>query len=131
MMDGEATFGQFICDKRKEVYLSAREVAKALGVSAVYICDIEKNRRAAPSGDMLKTLCSMLNLSRQEQELFYDLAGRSKNTVSCDLPEYIMENDIVRAALRTAKEHGIDDKEWEEFIQRIKKKVPEQQVEEG
>lgn len=38
-----------------------------------------------------------------------------------------MEKDIVRAALRTAKDNNIDDKEWEDFIKRIvksKKDIP-------
>ena len=43
------------------------------------------------------------------------------NTVSADLPEYIMEKDIVRAALRTAKKHNVTDKQWEDFIRRITK----------
>ena len=51
----------------------------------------------------------------------YDLAARSRNTVSADLPEYIMEKDIVRAALRTAKKHNVTDKQWEDFIRRITK----------
>ena len=120
------TFGQFVLEKRKDVYISAREVAEALNVSAVYICDIEKNRRPAPSGEILSKLCEILHLDKTEQELFYDLAGRSKNTVSCDLPEYIMENDIVRAALRAAKENNTSDKEWQAFIKRIQKNSGEE-----
>lgn len=39
-------------------------------------------------------------------ETLYDLAAKSKSTptVSKDLPEYIMDRDIVRVALRTAKD---------------------------
>ena len=51
----------------------------------------------------------------------YDLAAKSRNTVSADLPEYIMEKDIVRAALRTAKKNNATDKQWEDFIRRITK----------
>lgn len=49
----------------------------------------------------------------------YDLAAKSKNTVIADLPDYIMEKDIVRAAFRTVKKHNVDDKERETFIKRI------------
>ena len=42
-----------------------------------------------------------------------------RSEVSADLPEYIMERDIVRAALRTAKEVDATDEEWQEFIDRI------------
>lgn len=44
---------------------------------------------------------------------FYD------NRVSADLPDYIMNREIVRAALRTAKEADATDQEWQEFIDRI------------
>ena len=50
-----------------------------------------------------------------------DLAARSKSAASVpvDLPEYIMQRDIVRVALRTAKDVDATDEEWEEFIHRI------------
>ena len=41
------------------------------------------------------------------------------NRVSADLPDYIMNREIVRAALRTAKEADATDQEWQEFIDRI------------
>lgn len=128
-MSKEETFGDFILRQRKngDNYLSARELANKLGVSAVYICDMEKSRKPAPSGEILEKMCEILCHSAAERDRFYDLAGRSKNTVSYDLPEYIMEKDIVRAALRTAKDNNIDDKEWEDFIKRIvksKKDIP-------
>ena len=56
-------------------------------------------------------------------EELLDLAARSRNQrVSADLPEYIMERDIVRAALRTAKEVDATDEEWQEFIDRLTKR---------
>lgn len=61
-----------------------------------------KNRRPVPD-EILEKLPSLLLLSEAETEEMYDLAARSRHTVSADLPEYIMEKDIVRAALRTAK----------------------------
>jgi len=84
------------------------------------MCDIEKDRRPAPP-DMLKKLPQILQLSETETNLMHDLAAKSRNTVSADLPEYIMEKDIVRAALRTAKKHNVTDKQWEDFIRRITK----------
>ena len=34
-----------------------------------------------------------------------------------------MERDIVRAALRTAKEADATDQEWQEFIDRINRRI--------
>ena len=117
----EPSFGKFLIQKRKERDITARQIAAELDCSPVYVCDIEKDRR--PVTDViLKKLCGILRLTKDEADEMYDLAAASKKTVSADLPEYIMANDIVRSALRTAKEHQVDDKEWQEFIDRILQK---------
>ena len=53
--------------------------------------------------------------------MLYDLAAKTKNNtvVSQDLPDYIMDRDIVRVALRTAKDVDATDEEWQEFIARL------------
>ena len=119
-MNRAKTFGDFLIAKRMEREMSARQLAIKLDFSAVYICDIEKNRRPVPD-EILEKLPLLLHLNEAETEEMYDLAARSRHTVSADLPEYIMEKDIVRAALRTAKKHNVTDKKWEDFIRRIKK----------
>lgn len=119
-MNAENTFGRFLVSKRMEQELSARQLAIALDYSAVYICDIEKDRRPVPD-EILEKLPALLHLDESETNEMYDLAAKSRNTVSADLPEYIMEKDIVRAALRTAKKNNVTDKQWEDFIRRITK----------
>ena len=119
-MNRAKTFGDFLIAKRMEREMSARQLAIKLDFSAVYICDIEKNRRPVPD-EILEQLPLLLHLNEAETEEMYDLAARSRHTVSADLPEYIMEKDIVRAALRTAKKHNVTDKQWEDFIRRITK----------
>lgn len=119
-MNREKTFGDFLISKRMEREMSARQLAIKLDYSAVYICDIEKNRRPVPD-EILEKLPLLLHLNEAETEEMYDLAARSRHTVSADLPEYIMEKDIVRAALRTAKKHNVTDQQWEDFIRRITK----------
>ena len=119
-MNRAKTFGDFLIAKRMEREMSARQLAIKLDFSAVYICDIEKNRRPVPD-EILEKLPLLLHLNEAETEEMYDLAARSRHTVSADLPEYIMEKDIVRAALRTAKKHTVTDKQWEDFIRRITK----------
>ena len=119
-MNRAKTFGDFLIAKRMEREMSARQLAIKLDFSAVYICDLEKNRRPVPD-EILEKLPLLLHLNEAETEEMYDLAARSRHTVSADLPEYIMEKDIVRAALRTAKKHNVTDKQWEDFIRRITK----------
>src|SRR5690554_6512470 len=119
-MDNKLTFGSFLIQKRMERDIAARQLAISLDISAVYMCDSEKDRRPVPE-DMLEKIPGLLCLNENEINLMYDLAAKSRNAVSADLPEYIMEKDIVRAALRTAKKHNVTDKQWEDFIRRITK----------
>ena len=118
------TFGEYILHRRKSLGMSARELAIASQISAVYICDLEKGNRPAPTDEKLERLAQVLRVSdKEEKAMFYDLAAKSKNSVSKDLPDYIMEKDIVRAALRTAKECDATDKEWQEFIERLRERM--------
>ena len=119
MNEKKTTLGEFIVAKRATLDMPQNELAKALGISAVYMCDIEKNRRATVSKKFLDTLATALHLSELETELLYDLAAIAKKTISPDLPDYIMEHKIVRTALRTAKKNDIPDEKWDDFITNI------------
>ena len=84
-MEAAKTFGRFLISKRMEHAILARQLAIALDYSPVYICDIEKDRRPVPE-EILEKLAALLHLSEAETDEMYDLAARSRNTVSADLP---------------------------------------------
>ena len=121
----EKTFGAFLTEKRLERDMTLRGFAGKLGISPVYMCNIEKDRRAAPTEDVLEKMAALLMLNKVEKEQMLDLAAKSKTVpaVALDLPEYINGNDIIRTALRTAKDVGATDDEWLEFIERLNKRV--------
>ena len=97
-----------------------RGMAAKLDLSPVYLSNIENDRRPAPTRAYLERLEQELHLNKAETEQMLDLAAKSQNNrVSADLPDYIMDREIVRAALRTAKEADATDQEWQEFIDRI------------
>ena len=98
------TFGSYIREKRKEKSLSLRALAGKTGLSPVYLSNIENDRCPAPSRKYQDRTVEVLNLTRSEAEILYDLAADSQiNGVSQDLPDYIMRHDVVRVALRTAQ----------------------------
>ena len=116
----EQTFGSYVREKRMARGLSLRGLAAKLEVSPVYMSNMENDRRPAPAKEKLDHLIEILSLRQEDVERLLDLSARSSTRqVSADLPEYIMERDIVRAALRTAKEVDATDEEWQEFINRI------------
>jgi len=84
------------------------------------MCDIEKDRKYAVSRKFLETLAETLLLTEAETELMYDLVAFAQKSISADLPEYIMEHEVVRSAIRTAKKNDIPDEKWDKFIKHIK-----------
>lgn len=120
----EQTFGSFVREKRQSIGLSLRTLAAKLDLSPVYLSNIENDRRPAPTRAYLERLEQELHLNKAETEQMLDLAAKSQNNrVSADLPDYIMDREIVRAALRTAKEADATDQEWQDFIDRINRRM--------
>ncbi len=120
----EQTFGSFVREKRIARGMSLRGLAAKLDLSPVYMSNIENDRRGAPTQEHLERLAMLLQLDKGDRERMLDLAARSqRNRVSADLPDYIMDREIVRAALRTAREADATDQEWQDFIDRINRRV--------
>lgn len=113
-MAGE--FGAFIARKRIEKDVKLKPIAEKLGVSVTYLSDIIKGRRNPPDMDGLVALADALDLCEEERNEMYDLAGKERNQVSPDLPDYIMGEDIptARVALRRARKNNLGDDFWQE-----------------
>jgi len=123
-MNDTQTLGQFITEKRTERDKTLRGMAREVGISPVYLCNIEKGRRPMTAEDTLEKIASVLLLNKEDKALLFDLAAKSKSIlVAADLPEYINERDIVRVALRTAKDVDATDEEWQEFIDKLEKRI--------
>lgn len=118
-MAGE--FGAYIAQKRIEKDVKLKPIAEKLGVSVTYLSDIIKGRRNPPDIEGLELLANALNLNEEERNVMFDLAGRERNQVSPDLPEYIMDENIpmARVALRRARNSNLGDDFWQEVNQII------------
>lgn len=115
-------FGEFVQEKREEKQITLRKFAEIIGFSAPFWSDVEKDRRNPPEIDKLHLIARILNLTESENAMMLDLAGKKRNAVAPDLPDYIMERDYVAAALRTARDLDAGEKEWNEFIEELKKR---------
>lgn len=123
-MEQYLSFGEFL-QKRRSAIMRQRDLADQIGITVSYLSDVENERRDPPRYDLLIQIADILGLSGTDRELFFDLAGKGRNEVSPDLPEYIMQSsvaDSVRLALRTAKETNASVEDWLEFVQRMKDK---------
>ena len=111
-------FGEFIAEKRKSRGLTLRGLAAELGIVPAYMSDIEKGHRYPPDKDKLYELSRILCLSEDETNTMFDLAaGEKENTVSPDLPEYIMGNEQVRVALLMARDNNASSEVWQKVIE--------------
>ena len=115
-------FGDFLYQKRIENKITMRQMADELGVSPVFISDIEKDRRNPFDVNRLKQLVSFLNLTDEDRDLMYDLAGKKRNEVAPDLHDYITENDYVSAALRTCRDLEVGEEEWARMVEELKQR---------
>lgn len=116
------SFGEFISQKRLEKEITLRSLADQLHVSAPFLSDVEKGRRNPFDLDRMNQLADILFLNNDEKVLMYELAGKDRNTIAPDLPEYIMERDYVSAALRTARDLGAGEAEWLAFVEDLKRR---------
>ena len=122
MNDNETAFGKFIEERRKGMGFTLRGFAAELEIAPAYMSDIEKGRRYPPD-KKLDEIARLLQLHGEEKDRMLDLAAKTKaKTVSSDLPEYIMERDLARVALRRARETGLSDDGWKEVIDLINSK---------
>ena len=124
MVEENLSFGSFIVKMRNRpgLEMSLRALAKEMGLSPSYWSDIEKGQKNPPSLDKLALLAKILKLSEEEHTQMLDLAGKRRKTVAPDIPEYIMRNEYVAAALRTAIANNAEQCDWEKFVEQLKNK---------
>ena len=120
------TFGEYLKQKRLDKEITLRGFAKLVDISPVYLCDLEKGRKAAPSMEVMQKMVSKLALNKEESERFYDLAAleqTAKNPIPKDLNAFLKDNRVIVSALRTAKDLDATDEEWQDFIDKLRKSL--------
>ncbi|MAV88156.1 MAG: hypothetical protein CMM67_07910 [Rhodospirillaceae bacterium] len=94
-------FGNYIRSLRQERGLGQRELARAIGVSASYLNDIEKNKRDAPRPELVNILSETLDADHYK---ILDLAGQSRNSIPQDISDMISNRREMIPLLRTIKD---------------------------
>jgi len=123
-MEDMMSFGDFLQQRRSSM-MRQKVLAEKLGITVSYLCEIENGRKDPPQYELVVKIADVLNLKGTDRERFFDLAGKGRNEVSPDLPEYIMNSDVadtVRMALRTAKSSKASVQDWLDFVQRMQSK---------
>ena len=122
MTDNE--FGAYLKQKRTALGLNQRLFAKMVGISFSYISSIETGKRSAPSKTILEKMEYELRLNPKEKELFEHLAAKSRAVpgISPKIVNYVNKNDFVFQALRFAESNNIGEREWQEFLDKMRKR---------
>ena len=118
------SFGSFLQSQRSGK-MTLRAFSALIGVTPAYISDIENDSRDPPGKELLDKMATALSITGPDLVEFYDLAGKGRQEVSPDLPDYIMNSDYsdtIRLALRTAKDNGASLEDWIWFIEEVKMK---------
>ena len=122
MIESQITFGEYIYNKRLEKDISLRRMAEILGYSAPFWSEVEKGKKNPPSLDKLQQIVKILSLTDDETTQLYDLAMKRRDTIPPDIPAYISENEIIKVALRAARDLGAEEGDWQKFISDLKDK---------
>ena len=120
-MKNETSFSLFLRENRRNREYTLSEISDKAGISIGYYSDIENGRRSPPDRVILDKMIAALHLSDDDARIFYDLAGKARSAAPPDLPDYINDHQVVRAALRLAKEKANDD-DWMRFIEDLERK---------
>ena len=117
-------FGAYLKQKRTALGLNQRLFAKMVGISYSYISSIETGKRPAPSEKVLEKMEYELKLKPKERELFEHLAAKSRAIpgISPKIVDYVNRNDCVFRALSFAEINNIEEREWQEFLDRMRKR---------
>lgn len=118
----DITFGEFLQRKREEKEITLRRMADKLGFSAPFLSDVEKGRRNPPDLAKLEQIADILSMSVEDKETMFDLAGKKRDSVAPDLPDYIKSREYVAAALRTARDLDAGEEEWLRFIRDLQQR---------
>lgn len=101
-------FGKYLEEKRKSRNYTLRLFAKRINISYTYLADVEKGRSKAFKFEILNKIIEVLQLDEKETDIFYDLAGKSRETIPPDIEEYLKENkEIIKEIRRVKKEEKI------------------------
>ena len=101
-------FGKYLRDLRETRNLRQSDLANMIGVSTVYICDIEKGRRYPPDIKKLRIWIEQLSLTADETTRFYDLVGEARESPPPDIIEYVNLNPEMKSAIRRIIEQKKD-----------------------
>ena len=116
-MADKQTLGDLIKNRRVELDIKLRELARRLEVTPSYVSDIEYNRRV-PSEDVLGRIATELQLNLDD---LVALSGR----IGSDAERYLRETPAATTLFRRVAERKLDDDQIKKLMKRVEQISPE------
>jgi len=95
---------------------NASQLVKKIGISYVYLLDIEKGARAAPKDEVLIALANNLEFREGERERFFDLAAKERKCIPVDVSQYMLDHTEIIDVVRELKKKDVSV----EYLKRLK-----------
>lgn len=118
------TFGESVRERRQQLGLTGREVAKRIGMSPIYLCEIEKSSRPAPSGlnskiDYMSALATVLQLTDEQKAIFNIMGEFSAMKKAKFMGNYFFNNPSAFKFFMIAVNKNWSNEEWEKLYTRV------------
>lgn len=124
--DSQNLFGNALNEYRLKKGLSLREMATTLSISHVYLRNIELGEKSPPGDNLLIKISQILQLNKQEKELFFDLAVLTKEArnpknhyLPADISLYLSSKPDAIRLIRKANELNLKSDYWRKLIQKL------------
>lgn len=111
------SFGQYLHTLRSRT--NGVKLARAVGISYVYLLDLEKGARPVPSHSVLVSLANNLPLTPEERERFFDVAAKEKDGIPADIISFMRGNIEFINFVRKAVKLNPSNDFWRTVIQII------------
>lgn len=116
------TFGESVRELREQLNISVREMARRIKMSPIYLSDIERGSRPAPSGinskiDYMSILAKELHLTDSQKEVFTLMAEVSHLNPMNRIENYFINNPSSLKFFIKAIEKELPNEKWENLYQ--------------
>ena len=116
------TFGLSVRKRREQLNISLRQMAKKIGMSPIYLSDIERGNRPAPTGiisgiDYMSNLEKEMCLTDSQKKVYTLMAQISHLSATNLVNNYLINNLSSLKFLLKAIEKNLANAEWENLYQ--------------
>ena len=123
----KTNFGNYLRSIRENKNFGLRQFAREIGMQPSNYSNIENGFLRAPNDTFLNRICQILTLSDSSKEKInlFDYAAASRNEMPLDIRDFIAENPVLPAMLRSMKNKKLEPDKLEALLDDLEK-LPEE-----